>query len=128
MVKGSHPPPKAVVFHDNKAVIMPPGAIRSFAEGERESPFGKEGGGVALAGDTKKVKICGGKGACEEMIRKGCDVGVICSAIGIIRAARKGISAISGTQFMDKDDIVIAERENVTSNTTINMLCGAVIL
>ena len=107
---------------------MPPGAIGVLGEGEGESPFGEEGGRVVLPCDAKEVKIRGREGTCEEMIGKGCNVGVICSAISIIRAAREGVGAIGGARFMDKDDIVIAERENVAGDTAVNMLGGAVIL
>ena len=108
MKKRGHPPSKPVVFHDNKVVIVPPGIIGSFGEGECESPLGEESGGVVLSSGTKKVKVRGREGTCEKMVREGCDMSVICCAIGIIRAAGKCIGAISGARFMDKDEIVIA--------------------
>ena len=128
MIKVGHPPPKAVVFHDNETVIVPPRAIRMFDERECECPLGEEGGGVALSRDAKEIKIRAREGTCKEMIWKGCDVSVIGGAIGIVRAAREGVGAISGAWFMDKDEVVVAKRKDVTGDAAVDMLGGAVIL
>ena len=128
MVKRGHPPSKAVVFHDNEAVVVPPGAIGMFGEGEGERPFSEEGGGVTLSSGAEEIKIRGREGSCEEVIGKGCDVGVVSSAVGVVRAARKSIGAIGGAGFMDEGDVVVAKCKNITGDTSIDMLGGAIIL
>ena len=77
---------------------------------------------------AKEVEVCGREGTCKEVIGESGDVSVICRPIGIIRAARKGVGAICGAWFMDKGEIVIAECQNVSGDTAVDMLGGTVIL
>jgi hypothetical protein len=46
----------------------------------------------------------------------------------VVRAARQGIGAIGGTGFMEEADVVVAEREDVASETTVDFLGAPVVL
>ena len=46
----------------------------------------------------------------------------------VVRAVRQGISAIGSTWLVEEADVVVAEREDVASEATVDFLGALVIL
>ena len=73
-------------------------------------PLGEEGGMGSLGGDKRGIEIGGGEGPEEEGIREGEDAIIIVDTSVMVRAAGQSIGAIGGAGFMEKADVVVAER------------------
>ena len=91
-------------------------------------PLGDEGGVCGLGGDKSGVEVSGGKGAEEEGIWQGEDAVVIVDAGVMVRATGQSIGAVGGARLMDEADVVVAEREDIVSEATVDFLGAAVIL
>ena len=90
--------------------------------------MGEEGGVSGLSSDKSGVEVGGSDGSKEEGIRQGKDVVIIVDAGVVVWVARQGIGAIGSTGLMEEADVVVAEREDVASETMVDFLGASVIL
>ena len=91
-------------------------------------PLGEERGVRGLSGNKSGVEVGGGDGSKKEGVRQGKDAVVIVGASVVVRAVRQGIGAIGRTWLMEKADVIVAEREDVASDATVDFLRAPVIL
>ena len=81
-----------------------------------------------LSGDKSGVEVGGSDGSKEEGIQQGKDAVVIVGAGVVVQTARQGIGAIGSTRLMEEADVVVAEREDVVGEATVDFLGAPVIL
>ena len=107
---------------------IPPRAIGVPLQRVGVGPLGKEGGVGSLGGDKSGIKVSGSNGPKEEGIGQGEDTIIIVGAGVMVWVAGQGIGAIGSARFMEKADVVVAERKDVMGKVTVDFLGAAVIL